>query len=311
MKYLFSWDKIPGRDNVILIEFLKQNFGIDWIKTAKIEKIEDGRTIKVSTEKNSLLLRLNDEKTKVSLKIDDVRTDKFIAKTENSKLNIYEIQGKYSRFIPSIFKEAKNQASFMEQYFKIFEHILTGINDDELEESDVDRLDIIGCLFHPRFAFLFDKGEKAFLPRIEEENKRFRSFFSADMDDFLVWFAGWMGLVLKENWDIQTKREIIAKIIPLYRIRGTKRGLEEYLKIFTRTDVIIFEEVESFRVGVSSHVGKNTILGGLPPNYFIVNINLPESDTENQRKRKIIEEMINAEKPAHTSFRLNLRGVKG
>ncbi len=88
-EYLFSWDKIPGNDNVRLIEFLKKNFGIDWVKTAKIEKIDDDRTIKISTEKKSLSLRFDDEKTKVSLKIDDGRTDEYIAKTENDKLNIY------------------------------------------------------------------------------------------------------------------------------------------------------------------------------------------------------------------------------
>ena len=88
--YLFSWNKIPGNDNERFIEFLKQNFGIDWVKTAKIEKIDDDKTIKVSTEMNSLSLRLNDEKTKVNLQIDDGRTDEFIVKTENGKLNIYE-----------------------------------------------------------------------------------------------------------------------------------------------------------------------------------------------------------------------------
>jgi len=88
--YLFSWDEIPGNDNWKLIEFLGQMYGIDWVKTAKIEKIDDGRTINISTEKNSLSLRLNDEKNKVNLKIDDGRIDELNARTENSKLNIYK-----------------------------------------------------------------------------------------------------------------------------------------------------------------------------------------------------------------------------
>jgi len=87
--YLFSWDEIPGNDNSKLIEFLKQKFGIDWVKTVEIEKIDNGNTIKVSTEVNHLSLNLNQEKTEVIFKIDDVRTDKFMAKMENGKLNIY------------------------------------------------------------------------------------------------------------------------------------------------------------------------------------------------------------------------------
>ncbi len=86
--YLFSWDEIPGSDSARLIDFLKQEYHIDWAESLKIEKINGDKTIKVSTEKNSLTLKLNDE-TKVDLKIDDGRIDKFFVKKEEDKLNIY------------------------------------------------------------------------------------------------------------------------------------------------------------------------------------------------------------------------------
>jgi uncharacterized protein YjbI with pentapeptide repeats len=87
--YLFSWDDIPGNDNVRLKEFLKKRFSISWIETANIEKIDGFRAIRLSFKGNFLSLNLNDDKTKVRLKIDDGRTDEFIARTENHKLNIY------------------------------------------------------------------------------------------------------------------------------------------------------------------------------------------------------------------------------
>ncbi len=87
--YLFSWDNVPGKDNGKLIEYLEQKYGVDWVRTAKIEKI-DNNEIRVATEKNFLSLRLNNEKTKVTLTINNVRTDEFIVKIENSKLNIYK-----------------------------------------------------------------------------------------------------------------------------------------------------------------------------------------------------------------------------
>ncbi|MCX9081198.1 MAG: hypothetical protein OIN83_03285 [Candidatus Methanoperedens sp.] len=87
--YLFSWDNVPGKENGKLMEYLEQNYGVDWVRTAKIEKI-DNNEIKVATEKNSLSLKLNNENTKVTLTINKVRTDEFIVKTENSKLNIYK-----------------------------------------------------------------------------------------------------------------------------------------------------------------------------------------------------------------------------
>ncbi len=87
--FLFSWNDIPGYYNTRFIEILMLKFGIEWAKNAMIEKIDDGKTIKVSTEKHYLTLKLNDEEIKVNLKIDDGRTDKFVAKMENGKLNIY------------------------------------------------------------------------------------------------------------------------------------------------------------------------------------------------------------------------------
>lgn len=100
---MFSWDKIRGNDNQELIKYIEQKFSIDWVKTAKVEKIDDSRTICISTEKNNLSLKLNDEKTEVNLKIDDVRTDKFISKMKNGEINIYFI------LIGILFNFNKNQ----------------------------------------------------------------------------------------------------------------------------------------------------------------------------------------------------------
>ncbi len=88
--YLFSWDDIPGNDTGRLIKILKSGFRIEWAEMAIIEKIDGGKTIKVSTGNNSLSLKLNDEKTKVNLTINDGRTDEFIAGMNDSKLNIYK-----------------------------------------------------------------------------------------------------------------------------------------------------------------------------------------------------------------------------
>ena len=47
------------------------------------------RTIKISDGENSLFLRLNNSETKVNLITNDGRTDEFIVKNENGRLNIY------------------------------------------------------------------------------------------------------------------------------------------------------------------------------------------------------------------------------
>ena len=51
-RYLFNWDEIQGKDEDQLKEFLNQTFCIDWVKTAKIQTENDGRTIRAYTQKN-------------------------------------------------------------------------------------------------------------------------------------------------------------------------------------------------------------------------------------------------------------------
>jgi hypothetical protein len=88
--YMFSWDEVPGSDEGRLKEVLIKGCDIDWAENAKIEKSDDGKTIKASLNEKSIALKLNDEKTRVILKIDNVRIIKFIAKMEQGNLNIYK-----------------------------------------------------------------------------------------------------------------------------------------------------------------------------------------------------------------------------
>ena len=90
--HLFSWDEIPGNCNNKFIEFLSENFRIDWVKNARIEKLYNDNIIKVSTKYNSLSLSLNSQITKANLKIDNGRTDEFIIKRKHGKLNLYKRQ---------------------------------------------------------------------------------------------------------------------------------------------------------------------------------------------------------------------------
>lgn len=260
--YLFSWDEIPGNDNV-LIEFFGERFEIEWIKTAKFEKIDNDNTIRVYTEENSLLLRLNDEKTKVILEIDDGRKNEFTVKTVNDRLNIY---------VDDIY-----------------------IEDDSVKGIE-EILDNIQIYFDPYETPL----------------------------DFLPWLAErWMALTLKEEeeWDANNskkKRDLIARIIPLYQKRGTLAGLEEYIRIYVGEDVNISinEFLDPFRVDITSTVGMNTVVGEGRPYFFQVYMELQALDREQLEERKIsiidiieqkknsIIDIIELEKPAHTDYLL-------
>ncbi len=69
------------------MDFLKSEFGIDWIVQEKIEKI-DPKTRKATNEDKSILLKLSDDEKKVTLFIDNNLKDEFIVKKDNNKLYI-------------------------------------------------------------------------------------------------------------------------------------------------------------------------------------------------------------------------------
>lgn len=229
----------------------------------------------------------------------------------------------YMNFLPAIFDETEfGETSFIERYLKIFEKLLSGIDDGCLDGKKGlgEVLDITPKFFHPCFSFLFEKVNGDFLPPIrDDELKTIKRYFGLEswdnekskdfLDDFLTWLASWMDLVLREDWDLQKKREVIARIIPIYRMRGTKKGLEEFLRIYVGGNIEIYE-TSTFRVGCSQ-VEVNSLIGeGIKPYFFTVIATLPKTHQEVENKNSgiiaNIEEIINLEKPAHTIYTLRV-----
>lgn len=88
---LFNWDEIPrnNNENKKLIEFLKKNYCVDWVKEEDIERDIDGKIIISSIGNKYISLKLNDDKSIVNIRVDDGRNIELITKTENDKLSIF------------------------------------------------------------------------------------------------------------------------------------------------------------------------------------------------------------------------------
>jgi len=87
---LFNWEKVPGNDSNRLIEFLIQYLDVNWLSVDKINKSDDGKTISISDEKNSISLKLNNKKSRAYLKVNNQNTTEFIVKKEKDELKVYE-----------------------------------------------------------------------------------------------------------------------------------------------------------------------------------------------------------------------------
>jgi RHS repeat-associated protein len=122
--YLFSWEEIQGNDSEILTDFLKSKYDVDWVKTAKITKTNTSKTIMITAGENFLSLNLINENTEMNLEIDNGKTDKFIVKTENGKLNIYEgvIGDVNPRWVGSGWTIFNNKGKPVRQYEPFFDN---------------------------------------------------------------------------------------------------------------------------------------------------------------------------------------------
>ena len=189
----------------------------------------------------------------------------------------------YLDYLPGIYQQDAEKGAFVGRYLKIFEKLLSGIDDESLSQVSI-------------------KGMEQVVARLHE-------FFDPESAprDFLDWLAGWMALVLREDWEESKKRRLISRILPLYRIRGTKKGLEEYITIYLpNVSVDITEVVTAFQVGEASTIGRDTYVGGGLPHFFIVTIVLPEPNLELKKVREeAVRAIIDLEKPAHTYYHLN------
>lgn len=190
-------------------------------------------------------------------------------------------------YLPAIYQADP----FIGQFLLAFEKILLGLNDDVPFPKPNDDVK-----FQPQgleetianLAILFDPKETP--------------------EEFLSWLAGWTTFSLRADLNLLQQREFIAKIVGLYRRRGTKENLQQLLETFTIGKPTIEESsTAEFQIGVHSTIGKDTYLSGGAPHFFRVTVPLPRLEqSQLARQREIIKALIDLEKPAHTYYEIEV-----
>ena len=161
------------------------------------------------------------------------------------------MQSRYLQHLPAIYQERSREREFLGRFLMIFEDTLSPVE---------HILANIHLYFDPMMA----------------------------PEGFLRWLASWIDLALDENWSIQKRRQLVRAGVELYQWRGTRRGLRDYLRIYTAVEPEIVE-----------HFTKEE--GG--PHRFTVIIKVPNPETLDERR---VRQVINAEKPAHTAYELRI-----
>lgn len=180
------------------------------------------------------------------------------------------------RFLPSIYqREAPDGSNFLRDFLWVIQHLV-----DDVEA----KIDNIHTYFDP-----YECPE-----------------------DFLPWLAAWVAFTLDDKWPVEKKRYLIKKAVEFYKIRGTVKGLQLFLKLFTDVEPEIIENewpFDGFRIGVTSTIGIDSVI--LPPmnraHCFIVDFPLDPNQVKDELIIQI-HDIIRAQKPAHTTYFLRFKG---
>lgn len=123
-------------------------------------------------------------------------------------------------------------------------------------------------------------------------------------EPLLPWMASWLDLTLDSDWPLERRRLLVKSAAELYRWRGTKRGLTEYLRIYTGSTPQISEYIEGMSLDEETRLGINTKLGSSGSgNHFTVVVDIDGNDYINI---DTIKSIIESQKPAHTVYTLQI-----
>ena len=107
-------------------------------------------------------------------------------------------------------------------------------------------------------------------------------------DEFLPWLSTWVAFTLRAHLEPTELSDFLASVVPLYRRRGTRQNLQDLLRIFTKGEPTVEESATQ-------------------ANHFHVTVRLPTGSPEqHQRQGVIARALIELEKPAHTSYDMEL-----
>jgi phage tail-like protein len=155
-----------------------------------------------------------------------------------------------------------------------------------LSEKSIRYLDYLPGIYRTEFMEKFMALFESILMPIEWNVDNFDLFLdpSTVPDDFLPWLSNWFEIYFDSSWKVEQRRQLLAEAHRIFARRGTRWALSRLLEIYTQQtpEIIEFEK-------------------GMQPYTFKVVIKRKADIDETLMMR-----MINANKPAHTSYTLEI-----
>lgn len=212
---------------------------------------------------------------------------------------------RYLRFLPEIMRGATDGSGFLDRYLRVIEALISGRPDLSPTVAGIPALErTIEAL-----PAMLDPGLTPVeaVPSPSGPGATLRS-------PFLDFLGRWVALAFDQNWGLDKRREWLRRIVPLYKRRGTRAGLDAYLAMFVGHQAHVEELPGGFIVGKKANatVGVNSFIAGAPAYFFRVRINygffpVPFDIATWKNLRRGTRAIVDVEKPAHTTYTLRAR----
>jgi phage tail-like protein len=122
--------------------------------------------------------------------------------------------------------------------------------------------------------------------------------------DFVDWLAEWVGVRLDDAWTTQQKRELVASAVRLHRLRGTRAGVAEEVRLALGPDVERVEVEESGGARWSATPG--SALPGDARARLTVRVHVADPDAVDVRR---LDAVVAAATPAHLAHTTEVVGT--
>ncbi|MBF0234231.1 MAG: hypothetical protein HQK65_14515 [Desulfamplus sp.] len=193
---------------------------------------------------------------------------------ENKTSEKHQIQSYLIDYLPEIYRENEDAKDFLVRFLNIFEETLTPISE-----------------LISQIHFLFD-------PQLTPAQH-------------LPYLARWLGMTEKQllsYGDLSTQekidqtRQLIPNLMNLYRKRGTKSGLEEWVRIRTGRKITIEEKIVGMTLGDQTKMGWAFISDA--KEHFVVWVDLPKIKEDRGEKEigRCIKKEIDSQIPVFCRY---------
>lgn len=183
-----------------------------------------------------------------------------------SRIRVHYSRNSLLQYLPMIYQEDPVSRDFLDRYLSIYETFFSGF---------------------------------------EEEIVSIPSYFDvkAVKGDYLRWLSTWIGIPEELDWDEELLRRFMENSQEIYRKRGTRRGLEKLIEIFTgeKPFIVEYQQIKYMKDNPEMLPLMKKLYSNVPNNFVVL---VKKECIKTRRMTLQLEKLLEEEKPAFTEAHL-------